>query len=255
MARTARRSETAAMTRAFPVRVIAGFLLGAAIGVCVSIGGVPRASAAPEGEVLIEAYGDSTTRGISCNHGHCAPLAQNAVTWLQDALRADVGERVSVTNLGVPGAMAYQLRDGVCRPRCEPWKARVEQSHAQIVMFNYGINDAVFNQTPDQFYHAETELVQAARDAGKVPVLETSNPLPDPGLDVKLAALVDVTRRVAAQQQVPLVDQYAYIKGLPDWRSMMSDGEHPRPELYRLKAREEYEVLDPLVRQLLQQAS
>ncbi|CAB3750789.1 SGNH/GDSL hydrolase family protein [Paraburkholderia humisilvae] len=243
------------MTRALALRAAAGVLLGAALVACVIAGSAPRASAASAGEVLIEAYGDSTTRGISCTNGHCAPRAQNAVTWLQDALRADLGERVSVTNLGVPGAMAYQLRDGVCRPRCAPWKTRVAQSHAQIVMFNYGINDAVFNQTPDQFYRAETDLVQAARAAGKLPVLETSNPLPDRALDAKLAVLVDVTRRVAAQQQVPLVDQYAYIKGLPNWRAMMSDGEHPKPELYRLKAREAFDVLDPLVRQLLEQAS
>jgi acyl-CoA thioesterase-1 len=243
------------MMRTFALRATAGVLLGTALIACAIVASMRRASAASGGEVLIEAYGDSTTRGVSCSNGHCGLLAQNAVTWLQDALRADLGERVSVTNFGVPGAMAYQLRDGVCRPRCAPWKTRVAQSHAQIVMFNYGINDAVYDQTPDQFYRAETELVEAARAAGKLPVLETSNPLPDREMDAKLAALVDVTRRVAAQQRVPLVDQYAYIKGLPDWRSMMSDGEHPKPELYRLKAREAYEVLDPLVRQLLEQAS
>ncbi|MFC0397037.1 hypothetical protein [Paraburkholderia rhizosphaerae] len=42
---------------------------------------------------------------------------------------------------------------------------------------------------------------------------------------------------------------------MPDWRAMMSDGEHPKPELYLLKAREAFEVLDPLVRELLEQAS
>ncbi len=32
---------------------------------------------------------------------------------------------------------------------------------------------------------------------------------------------------------------------------MMSDGAHPKPELYRLKAQQDYQVVEPLVRRLL----
>ncbi|TDN70085.1 SGNH/GDSL hydrolase family protein [Paraburkholderia sp. BL10I2N1] len=205
--------------------------------------------------VLIEAYGDSTTLGISCSGGHCGPLAQNAVSDLQDALQATHGASVTVTNFGVGGTMAYQLRDGTERGRGEPWKARLAASRAQIVTINYGINEVMHNQTPEQFYAAETELVTTARALGKLPVLETSNPMPDGRLNAKLAMMAAMTRRVAAEQRVPLVDQFSYISALPDWKTMMSDGAHPKPELYRLKANQDFDVIDPLVRRMLDDPS
>jgi acyl-CoA thioesterase-1 len=202
-------------------------------------------------QVVIDAYGDSTTLGISCGAGHCSPRSQNAVTYLQEALHSTYGERVSVVNLGVGGTMAYQLRDGTDRRRGVPWPQRLAASDAQIVTINYGINEVMHNQTPEQFYEAETALVKAALALGKEPVLQTSNPMPDGRLNARLAAMVAMTRRVAAEQHVPLVDQYAYISSLSDWQSMMSDGAHPKPELYRLKAGQDMRVVDPLVRRLL----
>ncbi|MBC8748225.1 acyl-CoA thioesterase-1 [Paraburkholderia sp. WC7.3g] len=207
-------------------------------------------------QVLIDAYGDSTTLGITCSDGHCAAQARNAVTYLQQALYEHDGERVRVTNYGVGGTMATQLRDGTGNRRAGPtaglpWRERLGASHARIVLINYGINEVMQNQTPEQFYAAETTLVQTARALGKEPVLQTSNPMPDNRLNTRLAAMVAMTRRVAAEQQVPLVDQYAYVSSLPDWKTLMSDGAHPKPELYRLKAEQDYRVVEPLVRLLL----
>jgi acyl-CoA thioesterase-1 len=231
-------------------------LLAAACGPASADGppSMPRASepprAATSAQVVIEAYGDSTTLGISCSEGHCFPRPQNAVAYLQDALHASFGERVSVVNLGVGGTMAYQLRDGSGRG-IPPWAQRLAASNAQIVTINYGINEVMHNQTPEQFYEAETALVKTALALGKQPVLQTSNPMPDGRLNARLGAMVAMTRRVAAEQHVPLVDQYAYIGALPGWQTMMSDGAHPKPELYRLKAEQDFSVIDPLVRRLL----
>ncbi|WP_233801377.1 SGNH/GDSL hydrolase family protein [Paraburkholderia sp. HP33-1] len=207
-------------------------------------------------QVLIDAYGDSTTLGITCGDGHCAPQTGNAVTYLQLALQAHDGERVRVTNYGVGGTMATQLRDGTGNRRAGPtaglpWRERLAASPARIVLINYGINEVMQNQTPEQFYTAETTLVETARALGKEPVLQTSNPMPDNRLNARLAAMVAMTRRVAAEQQVPLVDQYAYVSSLPDWKTLMSDGAHPKPDLYRLKAEQDYRVVEPLVRRLL----
>ncbi|WP_111930117.1 SGNH/GDSL hydrolase family protein [Paraburkholderia bryophila] len=207
-------------------------------------------------QVLIEAYGDSTTLGITCRDGHCGPQARNAVAYLQDDLQARVGERVLVTNYGVGGTMATQLRDGTGNRRAGPtaglpWQARLAASPAQIVLINYGINEVMHNQTPEQFYAAETALVTSARALGKQPVLQTSNPMPDDRLNARLDAMVAMTRRVAAEQQVPLVDQYAYVSRLPDWKTLMSDGAHPKPDLYRLKAEQDCRVVEPMVRRLL----
>jgi acyl-CoA thioesterase I len=203
-------------------------------------------------QVLIEAYGDSTTLGISCSDGHCGPRAENAVTYLQDQLRAKYGERVVVVNDGVGGTMATQLRDGTgpARERKGAWKDRLAASNAQIVTINYGINEVMHNQTPEQFYQAETDLVKTAQALGKLPVLQTSNPMPDARLNARLAEMVAMTRRVAAEQQVPLVDHYAQISAMADWKTQMSDGAHPKPDLYRVKAQQDFQVIDPLVRRL-----
>ena len=218
--------------------------------------GEAAAAQGPQAQVLIEAYGDSTTLGISCNDGHCGPQAQNAVAYLQDDLQARFGDRVRVTNYGVGNTMATQLRDGTGNRRAGPtaglpWQERLAASPAQIVLINYGINEVMQNQTPEQFYTAETTLVKTARARGKQPVLQTANPMPDNRLNARLATMVAMTRRVAAEQQVPLVDQFAYISSLPDWKTLMSDGAHPKPDLYRLKAEQDCRVVEPLVRRLL----
>ncbi|MFM0505232.1 SGNH/GDSL hydrolase family protein [Paraburkholderia caffeinilytica] len=210
----------------------------------------------PASQVLVDAYGDSTTLGITCSNGRCGPQPQNAVSYLQDELQARYGQRVRVTNYGVGGTTATQLRDGTGNRRAGPtaglpWQERLAASSAQIVLINYGINEVMQNQTPEQFYAAETALVKTARALGKEPVLQTSNPMPDNRLNARLAAMVAMTRRVAAEQQVPLVDQFAAISNLPDWKTQMSDGAHPKPDLYRLKAEQDFRVVDPLVRRLL----
>jgi lysophospholipase L1-like esterase len=209
-----------------------------------------RAQAPTQPQVLIEAYGDSTTLGISCSDGRCGPRADNAVTYLQEQLRAKYGERVSVVNEGVGGTMASQLRDGTGRGRKGAWRDRVAASNAQIVTINYGINEVMHNQTPEQFYQAETDLVKTAQALGKLPVLQTSNPMPDGRLNARLADMVAMTRRVAAEQHVPLVDHYAAISAMADWKTQMSDGAHPKPELYRVKAQQDFQTIDPLVRRL-----
>lgn len=214
------------------------------------------ASTKIDGPILIEAYGDSTTLGITCSDGHCAAQANNAVAYLQDELQARHGARVQVANYGVGGTTAAQLRDGTGNRRAGPtaglaWQARLAASPAQIVLINYGINEVMQNQTPAQFYDAETALVKTAQALGKQAVLQTSNPMPDNRLNARLAAMVAMTRRVAAEQHAPLVDQFAYIGNLPDWKTLMSDGAHPRPALYQLKAGQDFQVVDPLVQRLL----
>ncbi|MFM0433337.1 SGNH/GDSL hydrolase family protein [Paraburkholderia aspalathi] len=229
--------------------------VSAAASVLVSLTLDAHASG-PASQVLVDAYGDSTTLGITCSEGHCGPQPQNAVSYLQDELQARYGQKVHVTNYGVGGTMASQLRDGTGNRRAGPtaglpWQERLAASSAQIVLINYGINEVMQNQTPEQFYAAETTLVKTARALGKEPVLQTSNPMPDNHLNARLAAMVAMTRRVAAEQQVPLVDQFAYVSNLPDWKTLMSDGAHPKPGLYRLKAEQDFQVVDPLVRRLL----
>lgn len=201
--------------------------------------------------LLIEAYGDSTTLGISCIDHKCGPRAENAVAYLQDALRAKYGDNVTVTNFGVGGTMATQLDAGNDRRGGIPWEQRMSQSRAQVVTVNYGINEVMHNQTPEQFYEAETTLVKTAVAAGKLAVLETSNPMLDRRLNARLADMVAMTRRVAAEQRVPLVDQFAAVSQIPDWQHEMSDGAHPSAPLYKAKADNDFAVLEPVVGRLI----
>lgn len=181
--------------------------MSAAAAVLASLAFDAHAVSPTARQVLVEAYGDSTTLGITCSNGHCGAQAQNAVAYLQDELQARHGERVRVTNYGVGGTMASQLRDGTGNRRAGPtaglpWQERLAASSAQIVLINYGINEVMQNQTPEEFYAAETTLVKTARALGKEPVLQTSNPMLDSRLNARLAAMVAMTRRVAAEQQV-----------------------------------------------------
>ena len=147
--------------------------------------------------------------------------------------------------------MAQQLLDGTDRRGSVAWTERIRRSSARIVMFNYGINEVMHSQTPEQFYAAETALVRAALASGKLPVLATSNPMLDKRLNAQLAQMAAMTRRVAAEAHVPLIDQYAYVSSLPDWQHGMSDGAHPTAALYRLKAERDFTVLEPIVDRLI----
>lgn len=197
--------------------------------------------------LLIEAYGDSTTLGISCIDHQCGPRAENAVAFLQERLREKYGDGVSVVNFGVGGTMASQLLAGNDRRGGMPWSTRMVRSRAAIVTINYGINDMMHDQTPEQFYNAQTALVKVAIDNGKLPVLETSNPMLDRRLNARLADMTAITRRVAEEQHVPLVDQFACVSARPDWQQNMSDGAHPTAALYKVKADCDFSVLDPIV--------
>ena len=201
--------------------------------------------------LLIEAYGDSTTLGISCINNECRENKGNAVAYLQDELRAKFGDAVTVSNLGLGGTMATQLYAGTDRSPVVPWPDRMKLSRARIVMINYGINEVVQNQTPKQFYDVETALVKAALTNGKLPVLATSNPVLGGRFNVRVAMMARMTRRVAKEQNVPLIDQFEYVSALPDWQRGMSDGAHPNASLYKLKADRDFAVLDPIVRQLI----
>lgn len=203
--------------------------------------------------LLIEAYGDSTTLGISCNNNECRENKGNAVAFLQDELRAKFGDGVTVSNLGVGGTVATQLYAGTDRNPVVPWPERMKMSRARIVTINYGINEIVENQTPKRFYDVETALVKVALANGKLPVLATSNPVIDGRFNSRVSMMARMTRRVAKEQNVPLIDQFEYVSALPDWQRGMSDGAHPNASLYKLKADRDFAVLEPIVRKMIAQ--
>jgi lysophospholipase L1-like esterase len=114
------------------------------------------------------------------------------------------------------------------------------------VIENFGINDAYL---PVEDYRANLrEFVDTVRASGKLPVLEEPNPVCS-GHE-NLDRLVAILNEVAREKAVPLVQQYAAIKALPDWQAMLPDCVHPGDALYAVKAAREAAVLAQVIRTL-----
>lgn len=197
--------------------------------------------------VLIEAYGDSTMLGNSLINGVYVQVAQPAPAILQSLLQAKYGSIVTVVNHGVGGTTAAKLLsgDGVNLP----WAQQMAQSKAQIVLFNYGINDSnEVGNTAAAFEQAENQLVQIAKAAGKTVVIETPNPVTY-DLNAPMPSFVAASLSVASTWGITVIDEFAYLNTLPNWTSMLSDeiGLHPTQAGYQIKAEYEFKILDPIV--------
>jgi len=240
--------------------VLAALISSFLISACGGGGGdgASTAAAAPPPapvakSILIEAYGDSTMYGIALVNNVSVQVAQPAPAVLQSLLQAKYGATVTVANHGVPSSTATLLLngDGV-NP---PWAQQMAQSKAQIVLFNFGINDEnIVGGTPAAFEQIENQLVQIAKSAGKTVVIETPNPVTFVG-DAPLPQYVAAALRVASTWSTPLIDEFAYLNSLPNWPSMLSDpaGVHPNQAGYELKAKFEFTVIDPLIQKLMAQ--
>lgn len=217
------------------------FLLAA----CGGGGGssTPAAPAAPQPPkpVLIDAQGDSTMCGYN---GLVCDLVAAPPAVLQGLLQAKMGPDVHVTNNGRPGAtLSYDLY-GFAGYYTTPIATRLATSGAQIVIENFALNDAV-HSIPSQYRIDLGLWVDTVRAMGKTPVLEEPNPatFESPVLD-SLVAIID---DVAKEKNVALVQQYQYIKSLPNYASLYVDGIHPGAQLYAIKAQREADVLLPIV--------
>jgi lysophospholipase L1-like esterase len=235
-------------------------LLGALIVACSACGGgggggssspVQQQIQSPSKTLLIEAYGDSTMWGAAEVNNVYVQVAQPAPAELQSLLRAKYGNGITVTNYGVSGTTATDLlQGGISGP---PWNERMAKSKADIVYFNFGINDAnpANGESVTQFINAETALAQIAIAAGKQVIIETSNPVGDTDF-AALPNYVAATASVAQSLSLPLIDEYGYMAQL-DWMSLMSDPQkmHPNQTGYEVKARFEFDTFDPIVGALL----
>lgn len=207
------------------------------------------------GVVIIEMYGDSTTLGTQAGTPTLT-TSKNEPNQLQDLLQSEFGKRVIVINNGVGGAQAYQLLKGE-DGRNRPWNDQMKSSAADFVILNYGLNDQYYGTNPTPGHYSATPesyadiigwLTQAARDNGKGVILQEPNPTCYQPAVGNLQKFVDALRREAKLMNAPLVPQYDYIQSIPEWKSMLSDCEHPGDKLYGIKAQQTFNVLAPIVR-------
>jgi len=195
--------------------------LAAAAAICFALtacggGGSDTPSTCSPHPVSIALFGDSTQVG-----------AYNAGA-LQRYLEARFGkDGFSLELRAVPGTTSQQAIDGTDGLNL-PWPQSV---HADIVMSNFGINDAYapLGVTQEQFRANLRKLASVA-----VAVLETPSPTTADVYDT--APMAVIVREVAAEKHVALADVQAYVLSVPDWKDHLPDGIHPDAALHELIA-------------------
>ncbi|MGP4130221.1 SGNH/GDSL hydrolase family protein [Pantoea tagorei] len=100
------------------------------------------AQAADRGAFIIDAYGDSTTAGVTSSGGKNIIAPGNEMAYLQQMLQSKYGSAIEVKNHGVPGAQAAELLYKKGTDDTSPWRERMANSSAQLILLNYAINDA-----------------------------------------------------------------------------------------------------------------
>jgi lysophospholipase L1-like esterase len=195
--------------------------------------------------IVIDAEGDSTMFGLETVNGQFVQASLPPPVLVQARLRELFGPAVTVNGYGSPGAnLRFELRG--TDNYATPLRERLALSRAQIVIENFGINDAYL---PAEEYRSNLrEFVDAVRASGKLPVIEEPNPVCT-GHE-NLDQLVGILNEVAREKTVPLVKQYDAIKALPNWQAMVPDCVHPGDALYAFKAAREAEVLAQVIRSL-----
>ncbi len=209
-------------------------------------------------QVQIDFYGDSTTKGAQTIGGILGATVDNEPTIVQNMLQMRFGAGVKVNNQGVGGTEAAQLLNGTDGAH-PPFSQVMAASPAQIVVFNFALNDSYYAVKPkagvpsesvDEYWANMSQLCQIARSYGKTCVFEEPNPVngiqSDP--NAPIFGYVYVLRQAAVQLNVPLVSQFDNFQQLPNWLSWLSDDlTHPTDAGYAFKAANTEAVLRPLV--------
>jgi len=127
-------------------------------------------------------------------------------------LQAEYGAAVTVNNEGIPGTTADSIMNGTDGKHL-PWVQLMANSKAQIVLANYGINDAsrYHNESATAYGLNLAQMVDAARASGKIMVLVEPNAICDKVDRPKFPDYVAQMRSVAAAKNVPLVPNYDLV--------------------------------------------
>ncbi|HEY0844356.1 MAG TPA: type-F conjugative transfer system mating-pair stabilization protein TraN [Noviherbaspirillum sp.] len=203
-------------------------------------GVIQRASGSTEAQpvptstpIVIEYYGASSIWGYASGIG--GQVARPAPAVFAAALPDPA--RFDVRNEGVSSTSACELLRGA-DGKHPPWDQQMAASTASFVIINHAINDQWRESLPE-YRMCLTQLAQIAKQSGKQVIFETPNPTRDSGpggLDVYVQAMRDV----AAQEQVPVIDQYAYLTDYLAGRSpytIAPDGLHPSDAVYEMKGK------------------
>lgn len=206
-------------------------------------------------DVLIEAYGDSTTEGWQLING-VSVISQNSETKvLERMLQQKYGSGVRISNQGVGGTQASQLLYGA-DGKHPIWEDQMRDSVAKIITLNMSLNDAYFQSVPTTGILAESpqayaeilkQLIFTARKYGKEVVLYEPHPVCKEPRQSKLQYYVAHMNLVAAATSTPIVPHYYGLLNVTGWQSMLSDCVHPLDSMYQLKAEREFPIISSAI--------
>lgn len=223
--------KRSASTSSCIARFIAAFLL-----TLTAVHEHALASSGPahaSGTRIIEYYGDSTVWGYRSGTG--GQVDKPAPAAFAEALPK--GMKFEVRNEGVNGATACELLNGTDGKHA-PWPVQMAASKATYVFISFAINDQ-WKHDIDTYQSCLRSLARIAKRHGKQVILETPNPTRDSGA-TGLDVYVDAMREVAAQEKLPVIDQYKYLSDMLNGRNpdtICPDGLHPADHVYVLKGR------------------
>lgn len=123
------------------------------------------------------------------------------------------------------------------------WQAEMASSDADVVVISTGNNDAAVTNI-DFWTHQQQSagLIHAAKERGKVVIVEAGSPVADATLNTALWSVTHNQKTVTASGGALLVDQYKLLpEAVPNWRQLSRD------KLDRLRASNVYDAIGPVV--------
>jgi hypothetical protein len=114
-------------------------------------------------------------------------------------------------------------------PYDAPLPCEIHLLHPSIALIMYGTNDVEHSSDPTMFAQELDTLVRDTVAAGVIPVLSTIPPRPaDPVMDARVEAYNGAIVKIAAAEQVPLVNYWrALVEGHTVNEGISGDGVHP----------------------------
>lgn len=207
-------------------------------------------STPPANPVIIEWYGDSTTKGVTFSDNKYSELQNNEPSNTQELLNKKFGEgSILIENRGVNGTTAKQLIDGTHSFKTS-FSQQLNAGKADIVIINFGINDCYTpGYTPEKYANDISELVRIARAAGKTVIIETPNPI-DNMHNEWLWSFQHQAVVTGQKLGVPVINQWEEMMKRPDWQSLLGDKIHPTSPGYVVKSNISFAVIYPVVKSI-----
>lgn len=169
--------------------------------------------------------GDSITHGPLHTKGYRSYSEHFSERLKGESINDVMKEDSLVVNTGVSSATTRNILNGF-----NTW---VNLYNPDVVFIMIGMNDSSNQMVPLAEYERNiSKIVDRVRDAGAIPVLQTSNTIKMASNRVTLPQYIDTVRKVSSDKNVTLIDHYAHWEQLesenPNIKNeFLNDSIHP----------------------------